>query len=84
MYRHAEADDDDLVLWQFPAIEMHGWLILSSAENDRGPFLARRDVQDARQTFVAAPHPQTVEVNPRQLGTVFAATGDDALYPRVT
>ena len=62
----------------------HGWLILISAENNRGPLPARRDVQDARQTFVGTLHPQTVEVNARQLGTVFAATGDDALYPRVT
>ncbi len=81
MDRQTESDDDDPVLWQFPAIEMHGWLILISAKNNRGPFPARRDVQDARQTFVAALHPQAVEFNARQLGTVFAATGDDALYP---
>lgn len=66
----------------FPAVELHGWLILISGENNRGPFPARRDVQDARQIFVAALHPQTVEVNARQLGVVFAATGDDPLYPR--
>ena len=82
--RQTGAGDDDLVLWQFPAIEMHGWLILISGENNRGPFPARRDVQDTRQTFVAALHPQAVEVNARQLGTVFAATDDDPLYPRAS
>jgi len=84
MDRQTGAGDEDLVLCQFPAIEMHGWLILISGENNRGPFPARRDVQNTRQTFDAALHPQSVEVNARRLGTVFATAGDDPLYPRAS
>jgi hypothetical protein len=67
-----------------PCHQKHGWLILIGGENNRDPFLARREVQDTRQTFVAVMHHQAVEVNARHLGTVFAATDDDPLYSRAS
>ena len=42
-----------------------------------------RDVMDPSQAFLAAQHPEPVQVDTRQLGAEVAARGDDTLHLRV-
>ena len=59
--RRDEAHDDHLVCRQFHAADVHYWLTLVGGEENRGSLTVRRDVQNPRQAFVAALHPQPVE-----------------------
>ena len=73
-------EPDDLVWRQFHAAEMHCCLTLVGSEQNRGSVHPRRNVQDPRQAFVAAVYVHSGEIDARQLGAVFAASGDDPLY----
>jgi len=78
-------DDDDLVWRQLQTAEVHCCLTLIGGKENGHPLSARREVQDPGQVFVAALHPQAVEIGARQLGAVFAARGDDPLHrPRAS
>src|SRR3984893_15341723 len=76
-----EPDYDDLVWRQLQAAEVHCCLTLIGGKENGHPLPAWREVQDPSQGFVAALHPQPVELGARQLGSVFAASGDDPLAP---
>ena len=75
-----EPDDDDLVWRQFQAAEVHCCLTLIGGKENWHPLPGWREVEDPSQVFVAALHPQPVEIGARQLGAVFAASNDDPLH----
>ena len=61
---------------------MQWCLLLVGGETESHPRVSTPDIHDPRQTFDAALHPQLVELNPGQLGTVIAAHGDYTFYLR--
>jgi hypothetical protein len=63
-----EPDDDDLVWRRFQAAEVHWCLTLIGGKENWHPLPGRREVEDPRQVFVTALHPQPVEIGARQLG----------------
>src|SRR6202030_808655 len=70
MVRRTKADHRDLVMRHLGTADMHGRLALISAEHKCRPLAARRVVQDSSQAFVAAMHPDPVQVHTYQLDAV--------------